>query len=177
MNDPEFQATPVEIGGGINLLNSYSIKCLSNLNPIDALDFSALGDEENIIKCIKKSKKIIRNKKIQIAGGKRVESLGLCPLNCNSAVVSRLTCAAPCHRGHWSVKRPFIKIKFYPFVVDGFCKMHMFESEIEQNFDMIPHYTEVGINEFVIDFLAIHSTLCQDCLKIFSALCQISNNG
>lgn len=172
MNDPEFQATPVEIGGGINLLNSYSIKCLSNLNPIDALDFSALGDEENIIKCIKKSKKIIRNKKIQIAGGKRVESLGLCPLNCNSAVVSRLTCAAPCHRGHWSVKDPSLN-KILPFVVDGFCKMHMFESEIEQNFDMIPHYTEVGINEFVIDFLAIHSTLLPRLLKNF--LCTVSN--
>ncbi len=67
--------------------------------------------------------------------------------------------------------------KILPFVVDGFCKMHMFESEIEQNFDMIPHYTEVGINEFVIDFLAIHSTLLPRLLKIFSALCQISNNG
>ena len=174
MNDSEFQATPVEIGGGINLLNSYSIKCLSNLNPIDALDFSSLGDEENIIKCIKKTKKIIRTRKIQIAGGKRVESLGLCPLNCNSAVVSRLTCSAPCHRGHWSVKDPSLN-KILPFVVDGFCKMHMFEADIKQNFDKISYYEEVGINEFVIDFLAIHSTLLPRILRNF--LCAVRKNA
>lgn len=164
MNDPEFQNTPVEIGGGINLLNSYSIKCLSNLNPITALDFSSLGDEENIIKCVKKAKRIIRTRKIQIAGGKRVESLGLCPLNCNSAVVSRLMCSAPCHRGHWSVKDPSLN-RIFPFVVDGFCKMHMFESEIMQNFDKIPVYQELGFNEFVVDFLAIHSELLPKLLK------------
>lgn len=172
MNDPEFQATPVEIGSGINLLNSYSIKCLSNLNSIAALDFSALGEEENIIKCVKKAKKIIRTRKIQIAGGRRVESLGLCPLNCNSAVVSRLTCAAPCHKGHWSVKDPSLN-KILPFVVDGFCKMHMFEADIVQNFDKIPYYEEVGFNEFVVDFLAVHSPLLPKLLKNF--LCAMSN--
>ena len=164
MNDSEFQAAPVEIGGGINLLNSYSIKCLSNLNPIDALDFSALGDEENIIKCIKKTKRIIRTKKIQIAGAKRIESLGLCPLNCNSAIVSRLMCAAPCHKGHWSVKDPSLD-KILPFVVDGFCKMHMFEANIEEDFEKIPCYQSLGFNEFVIDFLAIHSALLPKLLK------------
>lgn len=166
MNDPEFQGTPVEIGSGINLLNNYSIKCLSNLNPINALDFSALGDEENILKCIKKTKKIIRTRKIQIAGAKRVESLGLCPLNCNSAVVSRLTCSAPCHKGHWAVKDPSLN-KILPFVVDGFCKMHMFEADIYQNFDKIPFYEQAGFNEFVIDFLAIRANLLPKILKNF----------
>ena len=51
--------------------------------------------------------------------------------------------------------------------MDGFCKMHMFESEVEQNFDKIPYYEEVGINEFVIDFLAIRPTLLPKLLNNF----------
>ena len=44
-------------------------------------------------------------------------------------------------------------------MVDGFCKMHMFEEEIIQNFDKIPYYLNLGINEFIIDFSSIHSPL------------------
>lgn len=158
INDPQLENTRIEIGGGINLLNSYSIKCLSNLHPISALEFSTLGDLENITGCIKKTKKLIANKKMFIGGAKRVESIGLCPLNCDSAIISRLSCSAPCHRGHWCMKDPLIG-KTFPIMVDGFCKMHMFEEKIIQNFDKIPYFLNLGINEFVIDFSSIHSPL------------------
>ena len=158
INDAKLSDVNVEIGGGINLLNSYSIKCLSNLHPIRAIDFSTLGDEENVISCIKKTKRLIPNKKMFIGGAKRVESIGLCPLNCDSAVISRLSCSAPCHRGHWCITDPLID-KTFPIMVDGFCKMHMFEETIVQNFDKIPYYSNLGINEFVIDFSSIHSPL------------------
>lgn len=158
INDAQLSEMNVEIGGGINLLNSYSIKCLSNLHPIRSIDFSTLGDEENVISCIKKTKRLIPNKKMFIGGAKRVESIGLCPLNCDSAVISRLSCSAPCHKGHWCMKDPIIN-KTFPFMVDGFCKMHMFEEKIIQNFDKIPYYSNLGINEFIIDFSSIHSPL------------------
>jgi len=164
INDPQLQGFPVEIGGGINLLNSYSIKCLSNLYPINSIDFSFLGDDENITRCIKKVKRAIPVRKIFIGGCYRVESLGLCPLNCDSAVVSRLTCSAPCHKGHWCLKDPTIE-KTFPFVVDGFCKMHMFEDGVITHFDKIPHYLNMGINEFILDFSAIHSPLVPKVLR------------
>ncbi len=120
LNDKQLQETQVDIGGGINLLNSLAIKCLSNLNPIRAIDFSTLGgtatiqeegllhrliwDEENIAKTLKKTRRFVQTKKMLIGGCLRVESLGLCPLNCDSAVVSRLSCSAPCHKGHWCLR-------------------------------------------------------------------------
>lgn len=164
INDKQLEDVKVEIGGGINLLNSMSIKCLSNLNPINTIDFSFLGNEENVIKCLKKVKKIIPTKKMFIGGCRRVESIGLCPLNCDSAIVSRLSCSAPCHRGHFAMNDPTIEKKF-PFMVDGFCKMHMFESGVIQEFEKIEFYKNCGINEFVIDFSAIHSAVVPDILK------------
>ncbi|MBR1977561.1 U32 family peptidase [bacterium] len=158
INDDSLTEIPIEIGGGINLLNSMAIKCLNNLNQITAIDFSTLNDEENILKCLKKVKKIIPVRKIFIAGAKRVESQGLCPLNCDSAVISRLVCSAPCHKGHFALNDPSLEKKF-PFMVDGFCKMHMFEDGIVQDWDKIEFYEANGINEFILDLSAIHSAV------------------
>jgi len=158
INDEALKDVRVEIGGGINLLNSMSIKCLSNLNQITAIDFSFLGEEENVVRCLKKVKKVIPVKKMFIGGCKRIESIGLCPLNCDSAIISRLTCSAPCHRGHFALNDPAIE-KQFPFVVDGFCKMHMFESGVVEEFDKIEFWLSQGINEFIMDFTAIHSAV------------------
>ena len=39
INDSDINHIPLEIGQGINLLNSMSIKCLNNLAPIETIDF------------------------------------------------------------------------------------------------------------------------------------------
>ena len=109
INDDELHRIPVEIGQGINLLNSMSIKCLNNLHPIDTIDFSSFEQITNIKNCIKKIKNIIPNKKLTIAGNVRVPSLGLCPLNNDTAIVSRLSCKAPCHNGNYALKDPSLK--------------------------------------------------------------------
>lgn len=150
INDDELHRLPVEIGQGINLLNSMSIKCLYNLHPIDTIDFSTFDNINNIKNCIKKIKNIIPNKKLTIAGNVRVPSLGLCPLNNDSAIVSRLSCKAPCHNGNYALKDPSLK-KVLPFVVDGFCRMHMFQDYILHMYEYIPLLEQIGINEFVID--------------------------
>ena len=150
INDDELHRIPVEIGQGINLLNSMSIKCLNNLHPIETIDFSTFNDINNIKNCIKKVKNIIPNKKLTIAGNVRVPTLGLCPLNNDSAIVSRLSCKAPCHNGNYALKDPSLK-KVLPFVVDGFCRMHMFQDYILHLYEYIPELEKIGINEFVID--------------------------
>lgn len=151
INDGDLHRFSIEIGQGINLLNSMSINCLNNLHPIKTIDFTPFNDINNIRSCVKKIKNIIPNKKLTIAGNIRVPSLGLCPLNNDSAIISRLSCKAPCQKGHYALKDPSLK-KMYPFVVDGFCRMHMFKDEILEMYSYIDALKEIGINEFVIDF-------------------------
>ena len=154
INDSDINHIPIEIGQGINLLNSLSIKCLNNLAPINTVDFTAFSDIESTIKTIKKIKNDIPYKKYTIAGNIRVPSLGLCPLNNDSAVVSRLSCKAPCHRGGYGLHDPSLD-KIYPFTCDGFCRMHMFEDKILEEFDKVEELYRAGVNEFVFDFSAL----------------------
>ena len=44
-------------------------------------------------------------------------------------------------------------------MVDGFCKMHMFEDGIVQDWDKIEFYEANGINEFILDLSAVHSAV------------------
>ena len=154
INDSDINHIPIEIGQGINLLNSLSIKCLNNLAPIETVDFTSFADIESTIKTIKKIKNDIPFKKYTIAGNIRVPSLGLCPLNNDSAVVSRLSCKAPCHRGGYGLHDPSLD-KIYPFTCDGFCRMHMFEDKILEEFDKVEELYRAGVNEFVFDFSAL----------------------
>ena len=65
INDPEMNKIPIEIGQGINLLNSMSINCLNNLHPLTAVDFTTFNDIENTINTVKKVKNTINNKKYE----------------------------------------------------------------------------------------------------------------
>lgn len=154
INDSEINHIPIEIGQGINLLNSMSIKCLNNLSQIDTIDFTSFTDLESAIQTVKKVKNIIPNRKYTIAGNIRVPSLGLCPLNNDSAIISRLSCKAPCHRGEFALKDPSLK-KIFPFTCDGFCRMHMFEDTVLQDFSKTDILVKAGFNELVFDFSAL----------------------
>ena len=156
INDSEINHIPIEIGQGINLLNSMSIKCLNNLSQIDTIDFTSFTDLESAIQTVKKVKNIIPNRKYTIAGNIRVPSLGLCPLNNDSAIISRLSCKAPCHRGEFALKDPSLK-KIFPFTCDGFCRMHMFEDTVLQDFSKADTLVKAGFNELVFDFSALNA--------------------
>ncbi len=164
INDSDLNRIPLEIGQGINLLNSMSINCLNNLYPIETIDFTNFNEQENTVRTLKKIGNVIANKKITIAGNIRVPSLGLCPLNNDTAIVSRLSCKAPCHKGEYALKDPSLK-KIYPFTVDGFCRMHMFEDKILQRFEDIDELVDMGINEFVFDFSALNARYIPILLK------------
>jgi len=156
INDNDINHIPLEIGQGINLLNSLSVKCLNNLARIETVDFTSFSDIESAIKTAKKLKNIIPNKKYTIAGNIRVPSLGLCPLNNDSAIISRLSCKAPCHRGGFALRDPSLD-KVFPFTCDGFCRMHMFEDKVLEDFEDVEKLYKAGINEFVFDFSALNS--------------------
>lgn len=156
INDSELSHINIEIGQGINLLNSLSIKCLNNLSPLSAVDFTPFKDMESAIKTIKKVKNDIPFRKYTIAGNIRVPSMGLCPLNNDNAVVSRLSCKAPCHQGEFALHDPSLD-KLLPFTCDGFCRLHMFEDRVLEDFSIVPELYEAGVNEFVFDFSALNS--------------------
>lgn len=155
VNDSDINHIPLEIGQGINLLNSMSIKCLNNLAPIETIDFTSFGDYHSAIRTLKKIKNEIPCRKYTIGGNIRVSSMGLCPLNNDSAIISRLSCKAPCHNGCYALKDPSLN-KVFPFVCDGFCRMHMFEDRILEDFSVVKDLYQAGINEFVFDFSALH---------------------
>lgn len=156
INDSDLKNIPIEIGQGINLLNSMSIKCLNNLAQINTVDFTSFPDIESALKTIKKIKNDIPYKKYTIAGNIRVPSQGLCPLNNDSAIISRLSCKAPCHRGGFALHDPSLD-KMFPFTCDGFCRMHMFEDKILENFASVEELAKAGVNEFVFDLSALHA--------------------
>ena len=166
INDSDLKNIPIEIGQGINLLNSMSIKCLNNLAPINTVDFTSFPDIESALKTIKKIKNDIPYKKYTIAGNIRVPSQGLCPLNNDSAIISRLSCKAPCHRGGFALHDPSLD-KMFPFTCDGFCRMHMFEDKILENFASVEELAKAGVNEFVFDLSALHAKLVTILLNKF----------
>ncbi len=166
LNDTDMDDIPLEIGQGINLLNSLSIKCLNSLSPITTVDFTSFSDKESAIKTIKKIKNVIPNRKYKIAGNVRVPALGLCPLNNDSAIISRLSCAAPCHKGGYALHDPSLD-KIYPFTCDGFCRMHMFEDTILDDFSDFDELAKAGVNEFVFDFSALNAKFVPVLLEKF----------
>ena len=166
LNDTDMDDIPLEIGQGINLLNSLSIKCLNSLSPITTVDFTSFSDKESAIKTIKKIKNVIPNRKYKIAGNVRVPALGLCPLNNDSAIISRLSCAAPCHKGGYALHDPSLH-KIYPFTCDGFCRMHMFEDTILDDFSDFDELAKAGVNEFVFDFSALNAKFVPVLLEKF----------
>ena len=165
-NDRDFQDIKVEIGSGINLLNSMSIRFLNDIKSLNSVDFTTFRDINNIRNCIKRLEGEIPFRKLTVSGNIRVPSLGLCPLNNNSAVLSRLDCPAPCHGGPYAIKDPILN-QIYPFVSDGFCRMHMFKDEILDLSKYIKIFQETGINEFVIDLSTLDAKFVSSLITNF----------
>jgi len=166
INDADLENIPVEVGHGINLLNSTSILSFANQHNIVSVDMSNFTQIEDIKQCINTVKTKVLTRKLTIAGSKRIPCLGLCPLNNENAVLSRLSCVAPCHNGNYSIIDPGIKNAF-PFTVDGFCRMHLFKDSILDLFKYIKVFSEIGINEFSIDFNSLPANLLPVLLNRF----------
>ncbi|MEI8389751.1 MAG: hypothetical protein WCG23_07675 [bacterium] len=145
---------PIEIGQGFNIQNSSSIELLESHHSIKTVDFSNFQGIENIKQSIEKLEDKIPFRQITIAGNTRIPSSGLCPLNRESAILTRLSCTAPCHSGTYAIQDKMIK-KSFPIAVDGFCRVHMFKDKILDLYKYINIFQEIGINEFVIDFSSL----------------------
>lgn len=156
INDSDFANTPLEIGQGLNLLSSLSILCLAKQHKISAIDLSTFKNIKNLKYCMPKIIGEIPTKKITVGGNVRIQSSGLCPLNKDPVVVSRLSCSAPCQRSYYAMFDPDAQ-RLFPIAVDGFCRMHMYKNQVLDIFKYVPDLRKLGINEFIIDFHSIPS--------------------
>lgn len=154
VKDPELNGIAAETGTGINLMNSMSIRCLNDIFPLKTVDFTSFRDLNNIGLCIKRLKDIVPNRKLTVSGNVRVPSLGLCPLNGDPAILSRLSCKAPCQKGSFAIEDPNLH-EIYPFITDGFCRMHMFKEALLDLTPYVRNLEKNGINEFVIDLSSL----------------------
>lgn len=158
INDNDFSDVDLEIGQGMNLLSSMSIMCLANQHKVSAVDLSVFTSMKNLKYCMPKIVDKIPTRKLTVGGNIRVQSSGLCPLNKDPVVLSRLSCSAPCQRGEYAVFDPDLQ-KFFPIAVDGFCRMHMFKNQVLDIFKYVPKLEMIGVNEFCIDFNSLPAKL------------------
>lgn len=166
INDTDLDKMSLELGNGLNLFNSDSILYLMNQHKISSVDLSNFEEIDDIKLCIERIGNKIPVKKLTLAGSVKIPSLGLCPLNNNSAILSRLSCTAPCHNGHFAVSDPDMGKKF-PIAVDGFCRMHLYKDQILDLFKYIKFFENIGINEFIIDFSGLSAELVPVLLSRF----------
>lgn len=154
VNDPDLRELPIEIGQGISLNSSSSVKFFEKRHSVHAVDLSGIKTFADLKDCLDKIKDRIPIRKITIGGNIRMPSVGLCPLNRDYAILSRLSCAAPCHNGNFAISDPSTESKF-PFTVDGFCRMHLFKDSLLDNFKYLKAFEKAGINEFVLDLSSL----------------------
>ena len=158
INDGDYEKLPIELGPGLNLTNGESILCLANQRNIDAIELSHFIDINDVKSCINTIKDDVPTRKLTVAGSIRIPCSGLCPLNLDSAVLSRLSCAAPCQKRRYAIVDKD-RNKNYTILVDGFCRMHLYRDKVLDLFKYIRVLEEMGVNEFVIDFNALTSKL------------------
>lgn len=156
INDSDFNDIDLEIGQGLNLLSSLSILCLAKQHKISAIDLSPFKNIKNLKYCMPKIVGHIPVRKLTVGGNVRIHSSGLCPLNKDPVVVSRLSCTAPCQKSYYAMFDPDVQ-KLFPFAVDGFCRMHMYKNQVLDIFNHVPKLEKLGINEFIIDFHSLPS--------------------
>ena len=166
INDSDYDKTNIELGPNMNLLNGESILALTNQRRVEGIELSNFIDIRDIENCIETIKQDVPNKKLTIAGSIRIPCSGLCPLNHDSAVLSRLSCSAPCQKRRYAIIDKD-RSKTYTLIVDGFCRMHLFRDKILDLFKYRKNLEEIGINEFIIDFSALSSKLIPVLLNRF----------
>lgn len=166
LNDIDFENINIELGQGLNFLSSEALLCLLTFGKIHSIDFSNFKELNDIKIASEKLENKVENKKLTIGGSLRIPASGLCPLNSDPAILSRLSCFAPCHHGSYAISDPINK-KLFPITVDGFCRMHLFEEKVLDLFKYQPEFQKAGINQFTIDFTGLSHKLIPVLLNRF----------
>jgi collagenase-like PrtC family protease len=151
-NIPELKKLKLEIGYGLEIYNSTSVRFFENIADVDGINIKNIFEPDYISKMNKNLTE--KRKNMVIMGPVRLETSGLCPLNNDLAVVSRLECKAPCQKHSYAVVDPATG-EMYPVILDGFCRFHLVYSYLEDLLAEKNKYIEAGITDFTIDFTAL----------------------
>ncbi len=164
LQDEEMKNFKIEAGYGLLLDEDFQKEKQSYMKNLSVIDLSPIKSMPAIEKYIQETADIGIEKKYTVSGCIRVRSVGICPLNDELPTVSRISCKAPCHKNSYAVE---IGERLYPFVVDGFCGAHLFESEIEILDKNYKKLKDIGISDFVIDMTALKADFLQPLVKNF----------
>lgn len=156
----------IELGYGLNILNSKTIELFESTCPVNGIDIESDLGIDNIEQIIKNID--IQTKSLMILGTSKLHTSGLCPLNSDIAIVSRLSCKAPCQKASYAIVDPFTN-DMLPMVLDGFCRFHLVNSYIEDRLKNINKYINIGITDFIIDFSALPAEMIEPLLNRYCA--------
>ncbi|MGD9581147.1 MAG: U32 family peptidase, partial [Vampirovibrionia bacterium] len=151
-NNKKIKEINIELGYGLNILNSKTVEFFESTCPVSGLNIDSDLSIENIEQIISNTN--IPTRSFMILGTSKLHTSGLCPLNNDIAIVSRLSCKAPCQRTSYAIVDPFTN-NMLPMVLDGFCRFHLVNSYIEDHLNNIDKYIEAGITDFTIDYSAL----------------------
>lgn len=162
----------IELGDGLEIYNSRSIQFFQQAHPLNGVNIPNDLDLEYIEKLIDNTDLEIRS--LVIAGISKVKTSGLCPMNNDLAIISRLQCQAPCQRSSYAISDPFSN-QLYPMILDGFCRFHLIKNTLDDYLPHIDKYIQAGITDFILDCRGIPSSLV---VPMIHRYCQaISNPG
>lgn len=148
--DKDLENINIEFGSGMDLEKQTNINLLKNFSQIQCVDLSKLQNLKNIKKFLQKIKSYVPKQKLTVCGSISVDSEGLCPLNSLPPEISRINCNAACQKELYAIE-DYHTNSIYPFISDGFCKMHLYENKILDLSSYVQSFKQIGITEFTID--------------------------
>lgn len=146
----------IELGDGLEIYNSRSIQFFQRSHRVNGVNIPNNLDFRFIEKLVNNANIDMRS--LVIAGISKLKTSGLCPLNNDLAIVSRLECMAPCQKTSYAITDPFTG-KVYPMILDGFCRFHLVKSYLDDHLQFINRYIESGITDFILDCRGLPSEM------------------
>lgn len=151
-NSRKLKEIKLELGYGLEIINADSVKLFDDMSYVSGINIPNYLSLDQIRSMLKNLR--IKDKSVVILGPSKLDTSGLCPLNSDIAVISRLQCKAPCQKANYAVVDPYTN-EMLPMVLDGFCRLHLFHSYIEDHLQSYDKFIEAGITDFIVDFTAL----------------------
>ena len=151
-NSRKLKDLNIELGYGLNIFNSKAVRLFESTCPVRGFNvpnYLEYNDIKGMLDNIK-----IPDRSFIVLGSSKLDTSGLCPLNNDLAIVSRLQCRAPCQKASYAIVDPFTN-DMLPMVLDGFCRFHLAQSYIEDHLQNIDQLIDIGITDFTLDFSAL----------------------
>lgn len=164
----KFNDIKLELGPALDIYNSKVANIYHKLANVDGVNLPNTLTVEEVKSTTENLN--VKEKSFNVLGSLQLITSGLCPLNNDIAVVSRLQCKAPCQKSSYAVVDP-ANYEMFPMALDGFCRLHLVYSYVYDRLSDLNILHEAGLNNFIIDFTALPAEMIPSLLeRYFSAI-------